>query len=119
MVVEPAAVQPVKANVYPLFTPLARTASTRPAAVEVAEAEPAGEVAEAEAEGEVAPAEADGEVLLAPLDADWSAGAEAAGGADVVLPVPEAEAAVVSAVGCAPLLAEGAAAPVLACPEAD
>jgi hypothetical protein len=39
-------------------------------------------------------------VLLAPL-ADWSAGAEAAGGAAVVLPVPEAEAAVVSAVGCA------------------
>jgi len=37
----------------------------------------------------------------------------------VVLPVPEAEAAVVSAVGCAPVLAEGAAAPVLACPEAD
>ena len=39
----------------------------------------------------------------------------------MVLPVPEAEAAVVSAVGFAPLslLADGAAAPVLACPEAD
>src|SRR6266404_6507301 len=42
MVEEPAAEQPVRANVYPLFTPLARTASTRPAAVEVAAAELAG-----------------------------------------------------------------------------
>jgi len=39
-----------------------------------------------------------------------AAGVEAGGGGAVVLPVPEAEAAVVSAVGCAP---------VLACPEAD
>jgi hypothetical protein len=79
----------------------------------LAEAEPAGVVAEAEAEGEVALVEA----------ADWSAlaGAEGCGGGAVVLPVPEAEAAVVSAVGFAPLsvLAEGAAAPALACPEAD
>jgi len=37
----------------------------------------------------------------------------------LLLPVPDAEAAVVSAVGFAPLSAEGAAAPVLACPEAD
>jgi hypothetical protein len=80
-----------------------------------AEAEPAGVVAEAEAEGE------------ALLEAVWLllsvvAGVEAGGGGAVVLPVPEAEAAVVSAVGCAPLLvllAEGAAALVLACPEAD
>jgi hypothetical protein len=71
----------------------------------LAEAEPAGVVAEAEAEGEVALVEA----------ADWSAlaGAEGCGGGAVVLPVPEAEAAVVSAVGFAPLSAEGAAAPVL------
>jgi hypothetical protein len=87
----------------------------------LADADPAGVLAEAEAEGEVAlvEADADGEVLVAPVLADWSAGAEGAGGAELVLPVPEAEAAVVSAVGCAPLLAEGAAAPVLACPEAD
>src|SRR5258708_11621969 len=42
MVVEPALVQPVRAKVYPLFTPLARTASTRLEVVEVAEAVPAG-----------------------------------------------------------------------------
>src|SRR6266852_9761038 len=42
MVVEPALVQPVRAKVYPLFTPLARTASTKPAVVEVADAVPAG-----------------------------------------------------------------------------
>jgi len=54
--------------------------------------------------------------LLVSLEVE---GVEAGGGGALVLPVPEAEAAVVSAVGCAPLLAEGAAAPVLACPEAD
>jgi hypothetical protein len=67
-----------------------------------AEAEPAGVVAEAEAEGE------------ALLEAVWlllsvAAGVVAAGGGAVVLPVPEAEAAVVSAVGFAPLSLLGAA----------
>jgi hypothetical protein len=85
-----------------------------------AEADPAGVVAEAEAEGEVAPveADADGDELVVPAEADWSvaAGVEGAGGGALVLPVPDADAAVVSAVGCAPLLAEapaaGAAAPL-------
>ena len=67
-----------------------------------AEAEPAGVVAEAEAEGE------------ALLEAVWLllsvvAGVEAGGGGALVLPVPEAEAAVVSAVGFAPLSLVGAA----------
>jgi hypothetical protein len=91
-------------------------------------AAPEGAVADAVPEGEVAEAEADGEVRVPPAEALWLlisvelaplAGAEAAGGGALVLPVPEAEAAVVSADGCAPVLAEGAAAPVLACPEAD
>jgi hypothetical protein len=93
----------------------------------VAEADPAGEVAEAEAEGEVVLLEADGEVLVAPVEAAWllvsapAAGAEAAGGGALVLPVPEAEAAVVSADGCAPVLAEAPAAGAapLVCPAAD
>jgi hypothetical protein len=83
-----------------------------------ADAEPAGVVAEAEAEGE------------ALLEAVWlllsvAAGVVAAGGGALVLPVPEAEAAVVSAVGCAPLSLLGAAdctgALLLVCPvvEAD
>jgi len=67
-------------------------------------------------------------VLAAPVEAAWLfmsvevapvAGAVGEGGGALVLPVPEAEAAVVSADGCAPVLADGAAAPVLACPEAD
>jgi hypothetical protein len=83
-----------------------------------AEAEPAGVVAEAEAEGE------------ALLEAVWLLlslpdGAEACGGVDMVLPVPVAAAAVVSAVGFAPLSPLGAAdctgALLLVCPvvEAD
>jgi hypothetical protein len=111
-----------------LAAPVAGCSADGVALAEADGSAPEGAVADAVPEGEVAEAEADGEVLVPPADALWLlisvelaplAGAEAAGGGALVLPVPEAEAAVVSADGCAPVLAEGAAAPVLACPEAD